>query len=350
MINVIPLFLILFCLFSAAAAAQQNVTLFFGNPALTFLPGWDISTAQASRSQFLVFDDIDDALEIVFPRFATRVTYTGLKRTGGSQYGVCLNCNDSGSIRVFDGHDDNLERDSLAVPTTIFQISLPPNRQNTLSLINLPDNRFGGDSELTFVSLTVLVDDGSVSSSSSLSTTSRSTSATSVRTSSTSSSIFSSSGTTSVSETTSSQNPSTSASGSPSATTSAENAASNGTRNSIIAIIAIFVVLGIASLLVGLSFYLRRRRARRRSRMAQYSFNAPSAQSGARDSPTRFPSIRSPSPYAPRVSLMDSSPGPLAAAGRSRPATRLPDPYPYPFSQQPVAGPLTPNRRRLNSR
>ncbi|KAI3622495.1 hypothetical protein WG66_015503 [Moniliophthora roreri] len=338
----------LYC--TSTARAQRNLTLRFGDPALTFLPGRRTSTAQAPRSQFLLFNDIAVALEADISGFASKIIYTGLKRTGGAQYGVCLNCNDSGSILVFDGHDDNLDTDSQAIPTTIFELSLNPNRANTLTLINLPDNRFGGDSQLTFDSLTIMVDDGNQSASSILSSTSSSSaSATLTRESSVSNTGTMSSLTSATSTTlaSSSQNPTMFTPGSTSTTSASSgpepvNAASNA-RNSIIAIISIFVVLGIASLLVGLSFYLRRRSARRKSRMPRYPFN-PAVQSGTDEPLKRFPSIRSPSPYAPRMTT-SSSPGPLAAAGRSRPEARLPDPYPYPFSQRPIAGPIRPNRR-----
>ncbi|THU94853.1 hypothetical protein K435DRAFT_966706 [Dendrothele bispora CBS 962.96] len=294
--------------------ASRNTTLQFSDSALSFSNGWQATRTAAGQLAF-VFDNVGvTALIITLPPLVSQISYTGLGRSGPSLFGVCIDCNDNfTSVSVFDAHDPQLTNDALANPVSIFSIPLDSTKQHVITILDIPDNRFNGQSELTFVSITITIDDGVQTSSS--------TSSTSFSSATFSSTTFSIS-TTSVLTTTSSTSTSETASASVSAQPS--NAGiSTKTRNSIIAVISILSFTGLASLLLGLFFY-RRRRARRISRLpvSQRQEKATTLSSQ--------PSLKLPIMSATRATPIyggteTQSMGPLAAAGRSRPATRIVD-------------------------
>ncbi|KAL0575040.1 hypothetical protein V5O48_006941 [Marasmius crinis-equi] len=156
--------LLIFLSISLVEAAARNVTLGFSDSSLQFAPGWIASNDQLSGALFYSFDEIAPALTATLPENTTRISYIGLKRAGGSQYGICFNCeDDSSSIILVDGHDDSIQDDGQAIPAVIFSLTVNRDRgaRNTFSLFNLPDNRFTGPSTITFQLLVVTLDDGS---------------------------------------------------------------------------------------------------------------------------------------------------------------------------------------------
>ncbi|KAK7463792.1 hypothetical protein VKT23_005731 [Stygiomarasmius scandens] len=294
-------------------ADSRNITLEFTDSALAFSAGWKASRAATGDLAF-VFDNVGaTALVITLPPLVSHITYTGLGRTGGSLFGVCLDCNDDFTdVTVSDAHDPQLTDNALAVPADIFSLPLDPSEDHIITILNIPDNRFNGQSELTFVSISITIDDG-------VQTT---TTTTSSLTSTTLSSTFSPLSTSVLTTATSS---STSETASPSVSAQPSNAAiSSNTRNSIIAVISILSFIGLGSLLLGLFFY-RRRRARRKSRVPESQFPE---KSRLTSQPSLKLPIMSASKATPRYGSGTEALGPLAAAGRSRPTTRLLDPGP----------------------
>ncbi|KAF9270421.1 hypothetical protein L218DRAFT_982958 [Marasmius fiardii PR-910] len=254
------------CYISQVVSNVVNRTIIFGDSSLDFSAGWLASHEQLSGGLFFTFSNVEAggvqvALKGTLPDNTQRFEYIGLKRTGGSQYGICLNCgDDDSSILAVDGHDGTLESDDRSIPAIIFSLEVEHGRQNTFILFNLPDDRFGGQSSITFQSLVLTIDDGiddgpnSSSSSSEIQTSSSTTltSATSIRPSSPS------------------QTSTTGSTSSPSSSPATVSVPANGsTRGSIIAVIVVFTVLPVVSLAIGLYFFMRHR-ARRKSRMSDF--------------------------------------------------------------------------------
>lgn len=105
-----------------------------------------------------------------------RVSYVGLKRSGGSIYGICVDCTNDSQLTLIDGHDASLLDNSNALPvsftiqrtnliteatqSTIFTATLNPNSKHVLTVYNVADARFNGQSELTFSNLVISTPDG----------------------------------------------------------------------------------------------------------------------------------------------------------------------------------------------
>ncbi|KAF5368474.1 hypothetical protein D9758_002413 [Tetrapyrgos nigripes] len=252
--------LFLFLLLASSIAAQShNQTLTFSDSALSFSTGWKASR-DVNGDLIFVFDNVGvTALVVTLPPLTSHITYTGLGRTQGSLFGVCLDCStDFTGLSVFDVHDPQLEDNALATPVDVFSLSLDPTQLHNVTILNIPDTRFNGQSELTFLSITVTIEDNGVQTTTTSSTTSTSSTSTSSTTTSTMSWSATSWSTVFTSSSTSSSSLASS-----SATAAASNALSSTTRNSIIAVIAILSFIGIGSLLLGLFFYRRRKRAQR---------------------------------------------------------------------------------------
>ncbi|KAJ8084235.1 hypothetical protein PM082_003002 [Marasmius tenuissimus] len=350
---------------SLVEAALRNVTIVSPDSSLRLESGWLASTNQLSGDLFLTFNIVNRlALTVTLPEWTQRVIYIGLKRVGGSQYGLCPNCEDNtSSIILVDGNDSSLESDDKSTPTEIFSQDFDCSRRNTLTLFNLADDQFSSSSTITFDSLVVTIDDGCeapTSSDTQTNTTSTPPSSTTPSATSTPPSSVSSqsnegrqchtlsylpmassppfSGNATATQSTS--GPSSSATSDNSQTTS-----SNNTRSSVIALIVVFTVVPITSLAVGLYFCLRRRAQKRSSRLSDffmYNHNPVGR---------RFPSYRASQPvYAPRVSTAQSGPlGSLAAAGRTKPPPRPrhydPSPYSNSYPQNSTIQPVASNRR-----
>ncbi|KAK1223774.1 hypothetical protein PQX77_013298 [Marasmius sp. AFHP31] len=155
--------LLLFILpLSLVEAALRNITIGSSDSSIRFEPGWLPSTNQLSGDMFLTFNTVNRlALKVTLPEWTQRVIYLGLKRVGGSLYGLCSNCEDNNSsVILVDGNDRSLESDDQSAPTEIFSLDVDCNQRNTFTLINFPDNRFDSSSTITFESLVVTIDDG----------------------------------------------------------------------------------------------------------------------------------------------------------------------------------------------
>ncbi|KAG7099419.1 hypothetical protein E1B28_001271 [Marasmius oreades] len=274
------LFQILFLVYYTLVVADvQHRTISFSDSLLQFSSGWLATHEQLSGNIFFTFNEASVvALKGTLPNSTQRFEYIGLRRVGGSQYGVCLNCDeDDSSILLVDGHDGSLQSDEQSTLTIIFSLEVERDRQNTFVLFNLPDDRFDGRSSITFQSLVVTIDgdiDGtpeSVSSSSGIQTSSSTISTTSTRPSSASQ--------ISVTQVTAGNAPSSSSETTVSTPT-------GGMRGSIVAIIVVFTVLPVGSLLVGFYFYMRHCKARRKSRSSDFFTYNPNPVG------RRFPSFR----------------------------------------------------------
>ncbi|KAJ3826989.1 hypothetical protein EV361DRAFT_896980 [Lentinula raphanica] len=322
-----------------------NTAFILPESSLTFSSGWEGSSSQVSGTFFFT-DTLGHALSVEIPVYTATINYVGLKRTGGSLYGVCVDCDKSSvtNLQLFSGHDSTLHSNVDAEPTTIFSLSVDPRQSHTLQITNIGDSSFGDKSELTFVSFVVIQN---VSITTSTSITPPRTTSSSIMTSSssrtsvtTTSASFTSITTTSASFTTSATTSSTSVSSSSdltsetATTSSTSSPSSNATlidnQTKIVVIIAP-TMFGVLSLAVGLFFYCRKRRRKDFLYIDSNEID---------DEPQYTHSVTNliPSP---------SSNGFLAMAGRKKPLPRLPEPYPY-IHPVPQDGPLFPVRR-LNS-
>ncbi|KAE9410863.1 hypothetical protein BT96DRAFT_983545 [Gymnopus androsaceus JB14] len=316
-------FFLLFLLQFTTAEVQSFAV---SGSVLTFSPGWQ-STSSEAAGPFSFTNTLGLALTINLPLSTTSISYVGLKTTGGSIYGVCLDCTTSTfNLQEFSGRDATLLSNSDAVPTTIFSLDVNPDEEHVLQISNIAD---GAESELTFVSLILekggssttvgdplvtAISSTSITSSSSTSTVASSTTSTSTTVSSTTSSITA----------TSSSIPSASATAAPASASSNTSA-----KSSLIAIITILTLIAVLSPLVGLFFYLRNRPRNPASfedlTTIQDTSTMKQAALGELSTPT--------------------SAGPLATAGRKKPPTRLLDPTPYPPFVVPRDAPILPVRR-----
>ncbi|KAJ3990502.1 hypothetical protein F5890DRAFT_1480158 [Lentinula detonsa] len=308
----------LFYLFQVVAA---NASFTLETSSLIFSAGWQSSPA--SRDS-LFTDTLGHALTVNIPESIATLNYIGLKRTGGSLYGVCVDCaSDSfANLQLFSGHDSTLLYNADAEPATIFSLNVDPQQAHVLQVTNVGDSNFGRESELTFVSIVVQV--GSTTS-----TSTKSSSMTSSSIISSSASIATSSIATSTSTSVAISSDSISSTSSVSGTPSPNYAfiSDNQTKASLIAVITVPTVIAVLSLVVGLFFYFRKQR-RKHARFSDFT------EIGE---PQRTQQMQ--------VSgIVPPSSGFLAVAGRQKPATRLPEPYPYDFSIS-QDGPIFPVRR-----
>ncbi|KAJ3907809.1 hypothetical protein F5879DRAFT_939838 [Lentinula edodes] len=191
------------------------------------------------------------------------VNFVGLKRTGGSLYGVCVDCA-SGSVtnlQLFSGHDSTLANNADAEPALIFSLDVNPDQAHILQVTNVGDSSFGKKSELTFISIMIVVQEASPtntlvppSSASSSSTSTRISSALPTSSSSTSETAISTSVAISTDPTSSTASVAAAASSSASVFTNTQ------TSSSLIAVIVVPTVIAVLSLVIGLLFYFRKHR------------------------------------------------------------------------------------------
>jgi hypothetical protein len=102
------------CVFYSEAA--HNITINATDTSLHFSSGWNISQNSAGQ-QFLFINELGTVLMASLPDATSRVFFIGLKRSGGSAYGFCLDCDaqtNVGSIIIVDGHDPALSNNTLA--------------------------------------------------------------------------------------------------------------------------------------------------------------------------------------------------------------------------------------------
>ncbi|PBK77019.1 hypothetical protein ARMSODRAFT_255797 [Armillaria solidipes] len=119
------------CVFYSEAA--HNITINATDTSLHFSSGWNISQNSAGQ-QFLFINELGTVLMASLPSRSkntpavtshsrshadatSRVFFIGLKRSGGSAYGFCLDCDaqtNVGSIIIVDGHDPALSNNTLA--------------------------------------------------------------------------------------------------------------------------------------------------------------------------------------------------------------------------------------------
>ncbi|KAF8832533.1 hypothetical protein HHX47_DHR1002040 [Lentinula edodes] len=356
--------LVLLLLYLQILHAAANVSGTLPDSSLVFSSGWQRSLSRTTDN-FLLTDTLGHALTVTIPESTTMVNFVGLKRTGGSLYGVCVDCA-SGSVtnlQLFSGHDSTLANNADAEPALIFSLDVNPDQAHILQVTNVGDSSFGKKSELTFISIVVqegmpkvvmyhtilmcwpasptntLVPPSSTSSSStsSSSTSTRISSALPTSSSSTSETAISSELgyvtklglclTDMIASVAISTDPTSStASVAAAASSSASVFTNTQTSSSLIAVIVVLTVIAVLSLVIGLLFYFRKHR--RKAAFVDFV--------EIEDPPT--------TQLAPVVPSSSSSGGFLAMAGRQRPPVRLPEPYPYDF---PVSqdGPIFPVRR-----
>ncbi|KAJ6627197.1 hypothetical protein B0H10DRAFT_1996001 [Mycena sp. CBHHK59/15] len=328
------------------------------DPTVSFTPGWSQAISQTTQDLFMLTDFFDASFTVSLPTSASSVSYIGYKRTGGSKYGYCIDCAGSSNtiLKTAEGNDPSLTDDADApevhmcypltldfyplLQATLFSIFLDPSTQHTLSIYNIPDDSFEGESEITFDHLLV-----SRSSDPSPTISNDPVPLTSVNllTGTTSVPSTSTPGPTSVPSTstpstTSSIGPSSSSSGpatdtvlqsTPSSTTGTANASSSGVAGrpiklstSLIAVIAVLSVAFVLSVVVGAFFLLRSRQQRRRSFRSSQLSPTSSIIPIMPPPPMRMASPRpaSPQPSSPRPTNPYGPPNiPLPALPLDRP-------------------------------
>ncbi|KAK0473176.1 hypothetical protein IW261DRAFT_702600 [Armillaria novae-zelandiae] len=323
------------CVFYSEAA--HNITINATDTSLQFSSGWNISQNSAGQ-QFLFINELGTVLMASLPNATSRVFFIGLKRSGGSAYGFCIDCDaqtNVGSIIIVDGHDPTLSNSNLAKSDIIFSSPLDPSHNHVLAIFNLPDIRFDNFSQVTFSSLIVTIEDGDGDSipRSGMETSAASTSSIGVssseaeRTSSPVSSSSASSGTSYVPpDPPSSSSQYTPLSSSPSSpiastpsSTSAESSGTSGNDNtnndltpfsvnkSLIAVIVTLSSVAVLSLVLGIFLFFRQRKRQTHRRLSEPLSFADRRMTGP--------------PELPMVDGLDSI-GPLAAAGREPPPRR----------------------------
>ncbi|KAF9073706.1 hypothetical protein BDP27DRAFT_1318018 [Rhodocollybia butyracea] len=320
-----------FVLLQVLAIDANNVSFDLSAASLVLDPGWVTSSTSAS-GKFITTSSIGQALTITLPGSTSSVNYVGLKRTEGSIYGVCVDC-DSGttnSLQLVSGTDSTLLNNADAEPTTIFSFDVDPSQQHTLQITNVGNNSLDGEGEITFISVVAIDQEASstvfITASVSSSSTFTTPTSTPTTTTTTSTSVVSAS-LTGASTTGTSTTSTVSSSGTASAAPATSSiTGSSQTRTSLIALIVVLSLIAVSSLGVGLFFYLRKQRG-----------------SG------RDPSFATENPptteKAPEASLTLASSGFLAKAGRQKPPTRLLEPYPYQFGVPQNGSPIFPARR-----
>jgi len=157
----IPNIYVLFHVLSALVVLTQagSLTVDFTNPAVLLSPDWTIPPSSqippSGNPPFASTTAIGAFLSLNFPNGTFAAQYVGFARAGGSSYGVCLDCiGDQGTFQVIDGHDGSLNSDDDATSTILFSLlDLDPTAPHTLSVYNLPDDRFNKSGAITFQSI-----------------------------------------------------------------------------------------------------------------------------------------------------------------------------------------------------
>ncbi|KAJ3848812.1 hypothetical protein EV368DRAFT_86196 [Lentinula lateritia] len=326
--------LVLSLLYLQILHAAANVSGTLPDSSLIFSSDWQRSSSRTTDN-FLLTDTLGHALTVTIPESTTIINFFGLKRTGGSLYGVCVDCA-SGSVtnlQLFSGHDSTLANNADAEPALIFSLDVNPDQAHILQVTNVGDSSFGRKSELTFISIVVQEASSTNASVPPSPTSSSSTSSSSTSFSSTTSARISSALPTSSSSTSGTAisnifTDSTSSTTSVSSTASSSASAFTNTQtsSSLIAVIVVTTVIAVLSLVIGLFFYFRKQR--RKAAFVDFV--------EIEDPPT--------TQSAPVIPSTSSSSGFLAIAGRQKPPVRLPEPYPYDFSVS-QDGPIFPVRR-----
>ncbi|KAK0233425.1 hypothetical protein IW262DRAFT_1330330 [Armillaria fumosa] len=338
------------CVFYSEAA--HNITINATDTSLQFSSGWNVSQNSAGQ-QFLFINELGTVLMASLPNATSHVFFIGLKRSWGSTYGFCIDCDaqtNVGSIIIVDGHDSTLSNNNLAKLDIIFSSPLDPSHNHVLAIFNLPDIRFNNFSQVTFSSLIVTIEDGDgdsipLTTNSSVSSTISGVSGTpshilstwsSMETSaaSTSSSVSNSEADRTSSSYASSQTsyvpsdpPSSSSQYTPPSSpiastprsTSAEPSGTSGNDNtnsdltpfsvnkSLIAVIVTLSSVAVLSLVLGLFLFFRQRKRQTHRRLSEPLSFADRRMTGP--------------PELPMVEGLDNI-GPLAAAGREPPPRR----------------------------
>ncbi|KAF9036427.1 hypothetical protein BDZ89DRAFT_1157513 [Hymenopellis radicata] len=281
-----------------------------------------LSSVPFDVSQFFFVDDLGTVLSAVLPAAASHVYYIGLKRSGGSAYGFCLDCDGNAnlaSIQIVDGNDPTLVNQTEAQPVILFSSPLDPSSRHELIMLNLPDNRFDSASEVTLASLLVTVESDETSVAPPPPTTIHSTrtstsdAGTVTSSSPSSSTLISTTASLSLSLSSVFCSPSitvTAISPSNSLAPKGSNSANDttpvkGVSSSLIAVIVALSSVGLISLLVGLFIFFRKRNRRIRKRVSE---------------PMSFKD-RMTDQFGTSMMETDSV-GPLAAAGRKPPPRR----------------------------
>ncbi|KAK0198647.1 hypothetical protein F5146DRAFT_1131612 [Armillaria mellea] len=138
-------FLLFLALCVFYSEASHNITINATDTSLHFSSGWNISQNSAGQ-QFLFINELGTVLMASLPNATSRVFFIGLKRSGGSAYGFCIDCDaqtNVGSIIIVDGHDPTLSNNNLAKSDIIFSSPLDPSHNH-----------------VTFSSLVVTIEDG----------------------------------------------------------------------------------------------------------------------------------------------------------------------------------------------
>ncbi|OSD06057.1 hypothetical protein PYCCODRAFT_1464740 [Trametes coccinea BRFM310] len=159
-VNVLSLILSL-ALPLLVAGEPQNVTLRLNSPLVSFTPGWKAATFPGTELPFAFADGQNEEVQVMLPEQTTTVFYQGFKVSGGALYFACIDCNSTDApgpyIFEVDAHDST--ENGTQPSTTLFSFTdLDPTRQHVLRVINLEDSRFNHTSQITFDSVTVVID------------------------------------------------------------------------------------------------------------------------------------------------------------------------------------------------
>ncbi|KAJ4489483.1 hypothetical protein C8J55DRAFT_301105 [Lentinula edodes] len=136
--------LVLLLLYLQILPAATNVSGTLPDSSLVFSSGWQRSLSRTTDN-FLLTDTLGHALTVTIPESTTTINFVGLKRTGGSLYGVCVDCA-SGSatnLQLFSGHDSTLANNADAEPALIFSLDVNPDQAHILQVTNVGDSSFG---------------------------------------------------------------------------------------------------------------------------------------------------------------------------------------------------------------
>ncbi|KAI9057136.1 hypothetical protein FKP32DRAFT_1681872 [Trametes sanguinea] len=143
------------------AGEPQNVTLRLNSPLVSFTPGWKAATFPGTGLSFAFADGQNEEVQVMLPQQTRTVFYQGFRISGGALYFACIDCNSTDATGPYifevDAHDST--ENGTQPPTTLFSFTdLDPTRQHVLRVINLEDSRFNNTSEITFDSVTVVLD------------------------------------------------------------------------------------------------------------------------------------------------------------------------------------------------
>ncbi|TDL28348.1 hypothetical protein BD410DRAFT_893381 [Rickenella mellea] len=150
----------LLCLMSFVAL--RNVTLDDNDSSLSYTQGWQgITSSEAIGGGYRITGTNGGALHVHLP---LAIYYFGFKQSGGALYGACVDCaGDVTKVDSVDAHDSTSTIDRT--PVVLYsKTDLDPSIPHVFQLMNFPDVRFGGTSQMSVDAFVVTLADPQSSS------------------------------------------------------------------------------------------------------------------------------------------------------------------------------------------